>query len=164
MIGLFFLLQAATAMPAPWAPVSRTDPATGKTAVSARAMSRDGNAMMTVRCDTSVMPVVSVQVRARTPIDAGDDQPVDIQFDNGAPISARWQFPGGAMLTSNPEVVTALTTGMVHAKAIILATGAGPTAINERWDAPASEDGIKAVLAGCGYELGTVPPPPKKGK
>lgn len=164
MIPLFLLLQAAPAAPTPWTAVSKTDAASGKTAVSARALSKDGQAMMSVRCDTAVEPVVSIQVRSRTPLATGPDQQVLVRFDAGQPVTSNWQFPGGAMLTSSPQIVTALTTQLVKAHLVEIVAGEGPLSVTYAWDGPGSADGIAAVLTACGYELGKVPTPVEKKK
>ena len=172
MLPLIILLQAAatavpatpTSPPAPWTAITRTNPANGATSVSAYAMARDGNARMTVRCDTVGEHVVSVQVRTKAPMAAGEEQPVTVRYDEATPISAYWQFPGVAMLNSNPTTVTNLTSGLVGSHTVTVSTGEGPTAMTEIFDGPASADGIKAVLGACGYQLGVVPAPPPAPK
>ncbi len=164
MFPLILLLQAAAtpapAAPAPWSAVTRTNPADGTKATSAFAMSRDGSARLTVRCDTVKMPVVSIQLRTRTPMPSGPDQAVSVKIDSADPIPAAWQFPGVAMLNTNPATVTSVTSELVNAHKIVITTGEGPMSVSEEFDGPASPDGIKAVLDACGYQLGVVPPAP----
>lgn len=168
MFPLFLMLQAAAAPasppPAPWTAITRTNPANGTTATSAYAMSRDGSTRLTVRCDTVKEPVVSIQMRTRTPMAAGPDQVVTFTADGSDPIPAAWQFPGVAMLNTNPSAVTGMTAALVKAHKVVVTTGEGPLASSVEFDGPASADGIKAVLAACGYELGVVPPPPAAKK
>lgn len=170
MFPLVLLLQAAATpappppAPAPWSAVTRTNPADGTKATSAFAMSRDGSARLTVRCDTVKMPVVSIQLRTRAPMAASGDQAVSVKIDSADPIQAAWQFPGVAMLNTSPEIVTSVTAALVNAHSIVVATGPGPLTINEEFDGPASPDGIKAVLDACGYQIGVVPPAPDDKK
>jgi hypothetical protein len=154
----------SSAPPAPWTAIDKTDPTTGKKAMAAYANAKDGSARMTVRCDTAVEPVVSIQVRTRMPLDAAEDHPVAVKFDGADPITANWEFPGKAMLTSNPATVTSLISGLVKAQTVSITSGTGPSMVTTVFDGPSSPDGIKAVLAACGYEIGVVPPPPAKGK
>jgi hypothetical protein len=161
MLPLILLLQAAAApaAPAPWTAIERPVPDSDVKAMVAYATSRDSSARMTVRCDRVKVPVVSIQIRTRTPMAAAADGAVAVTFDTAEPITAMWEFPGMAMLTSDPATVTAVTSGLVKARTVSVATGEGPTLLTEEFEGPASGDGIKAVLAACGYQLGVVPMP-----
>lgn len=168
MLPLILLLQAASAptppAPAPWTAVERPVAGSDVKAMVAFATARDASARMTVRCDRVKEPVVSIQIRTRVPMEAAPDRTVAVKFDTAEPIMATWQFPGVAMLTSDPAIVTAVTSGLVNAHTVSVATGEGPTLMTAEFEGPASGDGIKAVLAACGYQLGVVPTPAPEKK
>lgn len=172
MLPMILLLQAATAAPAttppapppPWTAVSRTDPKSGATSTSAYANSKDNGARLTVRCDTVAEHVVSIQLRTRAPMAAAADQMVSVSIDGGDPIAAMWQFPGVAMLNSNPATITAVTTALAKAHSVRVTWGEGPTALAQEFDGPTSPDGINTVLNACGYQMGVVPPDPTAKK
>jgi hypothetical protein len=168
MIPLLLLLEqaapAATTI-APWAPVAKTDAATGASSVSAFAVSGDGNARLVVRCDHAAEPVVSVQLRTRRPLGATADRPVSMSFDGGAAIESNWEFPGPAAFVRDSAIVTQLTVGLAKAHEIkVKTTDATGSAVEISFGGPTSAAPIAQVLEACGYGLGVVPPPVQPAK
>lgn len=164
---LLLLIQAAPATTAiaPWAPVTKTDAATGASSVSAFALSGDGNARLVVRCDHAGEPVVSVQLRTRRPLGATDNHHVSMSFDGGAAIESDWEFPGTAAFVRDSAIVTQLTAGLANAHEIkVKTTDATGGAVEESFGGPAGAAPISQVLEACGYSLGVVPPPVKSAK
>ena|SRR5882757_3963813 len=168
MIPLLFLLLQAAAAPAPtapWAPVTKTDAATGASSMSSYALSRDGNARLTVRCDRAAEPVVSVQLRTRQPLAAGADRPVSVTVDGGAPIAGNWEFPGAATFVRDGATVTQLTVALGSAHEIkVRTTDASNAVVEAVFDGPGNPASITQVVEACGYSFGVVPPPVKAAK
>lgn len=166
---LFALLQTVATPasppappPAPWAAQTRTNPDGSVLSVAAAARSRDGKARLAVRCDRAADPVVSLQFRPTGHVmAAAEDRLVSLAAEGAKPIEANWQFPAGAAVMSEPETVTELTVALDTARAFTVTTTEGGAPLVATFDGPAGTPGIRAVLAACGYTLGTVPEPVK---
>ena len=158
---LLLALQAvpATVPPAPWQLHQGTDAAANTSWASAAAMSADRNYRLTVRCDRTGEPTVSIQFAARQPLTAGAAHTVTIAVDGAAPIPADWQFPGRAAVISDPAMVTALTVAMANAQQITVSTTDSAGAVSASVPGPAGNPSLAAVLTACGYTLGQVPAP-----
>ena len=167
---LFLMLQATSPAttptpapaPPPWTPVSRTDATTGATSMTAAVSTVDKAARLSVRCDRTGDPVVSIQFRTRQPMAKAEDHVVRLSFDGAAPMETKWEFPGSATFVREVNAVTVLTQAMASARDIKLETLDAAGSISATFDGPGSDASIREVLSTCGYTLGVVPEPTKK--
>ncbi|MFA5964485.1 MAG: hypothetical protein WC804_10745 [Sphingomonas sp.] len=159
---LAMLLQAAApapvAAPAPWAPITRGDTASGNLSVSAYVYSRTPGGRLAVRCDARVDKVVSIQFRGPGDLGAGPVRPVSLTIDGGTPLIANWEFISGIALEREDAAVTTIAAALAHAKEIkVHTTNLVGEPIDAVFDGPANPDGLTQVLTACGYTLGTIP-------
>lgn len=172
MISILALLLQTTAAPAaapaapapaaapvaPWTVTVRpkTDPAI--TSTLAATPSTDGTSRLVVRCDSGAQQVVSVQFFTKTALGGPPDRPVTLTIDAGTPMGTNWEFVEKGAYVREDMAVTTITTAIAAGKMIKLHT---TTTTNEAVDAsfagPPSAEPVKAVLAACGYTLGTPP-------
>ena len=118
--------------------------------------SSDGNARLVIRCDSGKEQVVSVQLFAKT--GGAPDRPVTMTIDTGMPLGANWEFIDRGAYIREDIGVTTLTTAIAGGKVIKVHTTT-PTAeaIDATFAGPPSAEPVRAVLAACGYTLGTPP-------
>lgn len=160
---LALLLQTApppAPAPAPWVVATRptSDPTITATVTSITSAAGD---RLTVRCDAGTAKVVSVQFRSHTALGGPPDRVVDLSVDGTTPISEIWEFaapPQSVTYSREDQAVTAITNAIAKGKSIKLhtITFAGEP-VDATFAGPPSDAPIKAVLAACGYTLGTVP-------
>ena len=178
MISILALLLQTTAAPAtapapaavpvaPWTVTVRpkTDPAITSTVVGTP--STDGSARLVVRCDSGAQQVVSVQLFTKTALGGPPDRPVTLTIDGGTPMGANWEFVEKGAYVREDMAVTTITTAIAAGKQIKLATTTTTgVAVNANFAGPPTAEPVKAVLAACGYTLGTPPVrvDPKKKK
>jgi hypothetical protein len=174
MISILVLLVQATAVPvpapapvAPWTvtPRANADPTITSTTVSTP--STDGNARLVMRCDSGKEKVVSVQLFTKAALGGPPDRPVTLTIDNGTPLGANWEFVEKGAYIREDVAVTTLTTAIASGKVIKLhTTTAAGEPIDANFAGPPSSAPVKALLAACGYTLGTPPVrvDPKKKK
>lgn len=164
MISILALFLQATAAPAPAAPVApwtvtvrpKTDPAITSTVVSTP--SSDGGARLVMRCDSGAEKVVSVQLFTKTALGGPPDRPVTLTIDAATPMGANWEFIEKGAYIREDIAVTTITTAVAAAKTIKLhTTTAAGEPIDASFAGPPSAAPVKAVLAACGYTLGTPP-------
>jgi hypothetical protein len=159
---LAILLQAAApapvAAPAPWAPITRGDAASGNLSVSAYVYSHTPGGRLAVRCDARADKVVSIQFRGPGDLGAGPVRPVSLMIDGGTPLIANWEFISGIALEREDAAVTTITTAFAHAKEIkVHTTNLVGEPVDAVFDGPASAAGLTEVLTACGYTLGAIP-------
>lgn len=157
------LLQAAAPAPAPapvapWTAVTRGDAASGNLSSSVYVFSRTPGSRLAVRCDARADKVVSLQFKAPGDLGAGPVRPVSLILDGGTPLISNWEFISGIALEREDAAVTTITTALAHAREIkIHTTNLAGEPVDAVFDGPASDAGLKQVLATCGYTLGVVP-------
>jgi hypothetical protein len=169
MISILAILLQTTAAPvpapapaaapvAPWTVTVRpkTDPAITSTVVGTP--STDGSARLVVRCDSGAQQVVSVQLFTKAALGGPPDRPVTLMFDYATPMGANWEFVEKGAYIRDDMAVTTITTALATAKKIkIHTTTTTGGAIDASFVGPSSAEPVKAVLAACGYTLGTPP-------
>lgn len=161
MILLLLLQAAAAAGPAApgWELSDRTN-AAGVHSVSASVTGSDKLSRFVVKCDVASEPIVSVQFLQPSPIGQSGDKAVSVRFDGGPAFTYNWQFPGSGTYITDPGVITTLTSFLVKAKTVDVATtNASNFAVQGSFAAPGGDRLVKQVLAACGYTLGVVPGP-----
>lgn len=148
----------AAAPAAPWTVTLRpkTDPA--MTSTVAGTPSDDGAARLVLRCDSGAQQVVSVQLFTRAALGGPPDRPVTLTIDGGTPMGSNWEFVEKGAYVREDIAVTTITTAIATGKSIKLATTtAAGEPVNATFAGPPSAEPVKAVLAACGYTLGTPP-------
>jgi hypothetical protein len=171
MISILAILLQTTAAPAtapapapaaapvaPWTVTARpkTDPAITSTVVGTP--SDDGNSRLVVRCDSGAQKVVSVQLFTKSALGGPPDRPVTLMFDYATPMGTNWEFVEKGAYIREDMAVTTITSAIATAKKIKLrTTTATGEAVEASFVGPPSAEPVKAVLAACGYTLGTPP-------
>lgn len=163
---LAILLQtaAATSAASGWELSDRTN-AAGVHSVSASVTGSDTLSRFVVKCDIASEPIVSIQFLQPSPIGQSGDKPVSVRFNGGPAFTYNWQFPGTGTYITDPGAITTLTSFLVKAKTVgVATTNASNFAVQASFAAPGGDKMIKQVLTACGYTLGVVPGPAAPAK
>lgn len=134
---------------------------------SASAIIRDeSGGRLIVRCDTTTIPIVSVQFLPKPAIAAGEGRIVTLTFDSAMADMTAWQFPGSGAYNGEAVEVYMIVSQMVKAKTIDVALddGTGTTIGGSFAGFAGDETMVRKVYGMCGlpYAMPSPTAPSKK--
>lgn len=155
LLALTLLQTAPAAQTAPevdkWILRETTD-AAGKKSATAFIRAADNSGRLIIRCDTAVIPIVSIQYIPRPALPASEPKMVTVTFDEAKAEMAGWEFPGQGAYYGEPISVFLMAQQVVAAKSIRVTTeNAEGNVVESTFKGPGSDTMFRQVYAACGF-------------
>jgi len=142
--------QAGTIVAPPsggWSYAERTDPGAPRMAV-ARVRDENG-ALLLVKCDVVVKPIVSVQFIPQPRLAAGAPRRVQLTLDDARAEFDTWNFPGSGAYVDDPANVYIYASEIAAAKKVSIGFDDDGKTVAGEFKGPGDDTLFRKVFAMC---------------